>query len=159
MRRNQVKKTIPENTLNAEDVRGMMLDVMERHPSMKTEDYRSITNETFNLLLKAVEEGSILEAVCADSCVLMASNTLCEQLNAALDVSDLHHQEEEMNAALAGAMLREMPRRGLEVAIITHDEGFQLTMSTSPRTVAHLCVSTIDQDLEKNKFDILQLAS
>jgi hypothetical protein len=68
-------------------------------------------------------------------------------------------QEEEMNAALAGAMLREMPRGGLEVAIITHDEGFQLTMSTSPRTVAYLCVSTIDQDLEKNKFDILQLAS
>jgi DNA invertase Pin-like site-specific DNA recombinase len=32
-------------------------------------------------------------------------------------------------------------------------------MSTSPRTVAYLRVSTIDQDLEKNKFDILQLAN
>jgi hypothetical protein len=69
---------MPENTLNAEDIRGMMLGVMERHPSMKTEGYRSITNETFNLLLKAVAEGSSLGVVCADSCVLMTSNTLCE---------------------------------------------------------------------------------
>jgi hypothetical protein len=143
-----------ENTLNAEDVRGM-----ERHLSVKTEGYRSATNKTFNLLLKAVVEGSRLEAVCADSCVLMASNTLCEQLNTALDVSDIHHQEGETNPALMDATLREMSRGGLEVAIDTHDEGFQLTMSKSPRTVAYLSVSTIDQDLKKNKFDILQLAN
>ena len=59
---------IPENALNAEDVRGMMLDRMERHLSVKTEGYRSSTDQTFNLLLKAVAEGSSLEAVCADSC-------------------------------------------------------------------------------------------
>jgi hypothetical protein len=53
---------IPEYTLNAEDVRGMMLDVMERHLSVKTEGYRSTTHETFNLLLKAAAEGSSLEA-------------------------------------------------------------------------------------------------
>src|SRR5882672_7721268 len=30
---------------------------------------------------------------------------------------------------------------------------------TSPKTTAYLRVSTTDQDLEKNKFDILQLAN
>jgi len=59
---------IAEYTLNAEDVRVMMLNTMERHLSLKTEGYRSTTNETFNLLLKAVAEGSSVEAVCADSC-------------------------------------------------------------------------------------------
>lgn len=29
----------------------------------------------------------------------------------------------------------------------------------SPKTIAYLRVSTTDQDLEKNKFDILQLAN
>jgi hypothetical protein len=90
---------IAEYTLNAKDVRGMMLDVMERHLSMKTEGYRSTTNETFNLLLKAVTEGSSLEAVCADSCGAMDSNTLREQLNSTLEVSGLRQQEAEMNAA------------------------------------------------------------
>ncbi len=94
-------KMIPEYALNAEDVRGMMLDVMEKHLSVKTEGYRSTTNETFNLLLKAVAEGSSLEAVCADSCGAIASNTLREQLNAALDGSQLRQQEAEMNAALS----------------------------------------------------------
>jgi putative transposase len=117
-------KMIPEYVLNAEDVRGMMLDRMERHLSIKTEGYRSTTLETFNLLLKAVAEGSSLEAVCADSCGAMASNTLREQLNAALDVCQLRQQEAEMNAALAAAIPVGMPRGGLEVAIDTHDEPF-----------------------------------
>ena len=107
---------IPEYALNAEDVRGMMLDVMEKHLSVKTEGYRSTTNETFNLLLKAVAEGSSLEAVCADSCGVMDSNTLREHLNGALDVDGLRQQEAEMNAALAAAIPAGMPRGGLEVA-------------------------------------------
>ncbi|MBK8022980.1 MAG: hypothetical protein IPK19_16530 [Chloroflexi bacterium] len=114
---------IPEYALNAEDVRGMMLDVMEQHLKVKTEGYRSTTNETFNLLLKAVAEGSSLEAVCADSCGAIASNTLREQLNTALEASQLRQQEEEMNAALGAAIPTGMPRGGL-VAIDTHDEPF-----------------------------------
>jgi hypothetical protein len=115
---------IPEYALNAEDVRGMMLDRMERHLSLKTEGYRCTTDQTFNLLLRAVAEGSSLEAVCADSCGAMDSNTLREQLNAALDVYGLRQQEAEMNAALAAAIPSGMPRGGLEVALDTHDEPF-----------------------------------
>ena len=127
---------IPEYRLNAEDIRGMMLDVMEKHLSVKTEGYRCTTRETFNLLLKAVAEGSSLEAVCADSCGVMASNTLRDQLNAALTVGDLRQQEAEMNATLQAAIPAGMPRGGLEVAIDTHDEPFY---GKTPELRAHTC--------------------
>jgi putative transposase len=115
---------IPEYALNAEDVRGMMLNTMEKHLHLKTEGYRSTTDQTFNLLVKAAAEGSSMEAVCADSCGVVASNTLREQVNAALPVSGLRAQETEMNAALQAVIPMGMPRGGLEVAIDTHDEPF-----------------------------------
>ena len=78
-----------------------------------------------NLLLKAVAEGSSLEAVCADSCGVVDSNTLREQVNAALASQyELRQQEAEMNAALRPPSPAGMPRGGLEVAIDTHDEPF-----------------------------------
>jgi hypothetical protein len=84
---------IPEYELNAEDVRQMMLGTMEKHLSVRTEGYRSTTVQTFQLLLKAVAEGSSLEAVCADSCGVVDSNTLREQVNRALPVGQLRIQE------------------------------------------------------------------
>lgn len=127
---------IPEYTLNAEDVRHMMLNTMEAHLSVRTEGYRSSREQTFNLLLKAVAEGSSLEAVCADSCGAIAGNTLREQLNAALVVGELRKQEGEMNAALQAAIPKGMPRGGLEVAIDTHDEPFY---GKTPELRAYTC--------------------
>lgn len=127
---------IPENGLNAEDVLGMLLDRMEKHLSLKTEGYRSTTHETFNLLLKAVAEGSSLEAVCADSSGVVDSNTLREHLNVALEVYELRQQEAELNAALASAIPVGMPRGGLEVAIDTHDEPFY---GKTPELLTYTC--------------------
>lgn len=127
---------IPEYALNAEDVRGMLLDRMEAHLSLKTEGYRSSTEQTFNLLLKAVAEGSSLEAVCADSGGVVASNTLRERLNVALPVSRLSQQEAEMNAALQACLPNGMPRGGLEVAIDTHEEPFY---GKTPELRAYTC--------------------
>jgi hypothetical protein len=127
---------IPEYVLNAEDVRAMMLHTMESHLSLKTEGYRCTTGETFNLLLKAVAAGSSMEAVCADSCGVVDSNTLREQMNAALDVYELRQQEAEMNAALAAALPGGMPRGGLEVAIDTHDEPFY---GKTPELLTYTC--------------------
>lgn len=127
---------IPEHALNAEDVRGMMLDTMEAHLSLKTEGYRSSTGQTMNLLLKAVAEGSSLEAVCADTCGGVAGNTLREQLNAALDVREVRAHEAEMNRALQAAIPPGMPRGGLEVAIDTHDEPFY---GKTPALRAYTC--------------------
>lgn len=127
---------IPEHALNAEDVRGMMLERMEKHLTLRTDGYRSSTQQTMNLLLKAAAEGSSLEAVCADSCGGVAGNTLREQLNAALEVGQLRQQEEEMNAALGSAIPSGMPRGGLEVAIDTHDEPFY---GKTPQLRAYTC--------------------
>lgn len=127
---------ITEYTLNAEDVRRMMLEVLEKHLSLKTEGYRSRTGQTYNLLLKTVAEGSSLEAVCADSCGGVNSNTLREQLNAALPVSQLREQEGEMNAALQATLPKGVPRGGLEVAIDTHDEPFY---GKTPALRAYTC--------------------
>jgi putative transposase len=127
---------IPEHHLNAEDVRGMMLDTMQKHLSLKTEGYRCSTGQTMNLLLKAVAEGSSLEAVCADSCGVVDSNTLREQVNGALPVSQLRKQEAEMNAALQAAIPAGMPHGGLEVAIDTHDEPFY---GKTPELRAYTC--------------------
>lgn len=127
---------IPEETLKAEDVRGMMLETMENHLSVKTEGYRSSTEQTLNLLLKAVAEGSSLEAVGADSCGAVDGNTLREQLNAALAVHALREQEAEMNAALQAVIPAGMPGGGLEVAIDTHDEPFY---GKTPALRAYTC--------------------
>lgn len=127
---------IAECALNAEDVRAMMLNTMERHLSLKTEGYRSTTDATFNLLLKAVAEGSSLEAVCADSCGGVSGNTLREQLNAALVSDELREQEAEMNAALQASIPDGMPRGGVEVAIDTHDEPFY---GKTPELRAYTC--------------------
>ena len=127
---------IPEHALNGEDVQQMMLNTMEAHLSLKTDGYRSSTGQTFNLLLKAVAESSSIEAVCADSCGAVDSNTLREQLNAALAVGDLRQQEAEMNAALQASIPAGMPRGGLEVAIDTHDEPFY---GKTPELRAYTC--------------------
>ena len=66
---------IAEYELNAEDVREMMPKRMEAHLSLKTDSYRSSNEETMNLLLKAVAEGSSLETACEDSCGVVDSNT------------------------------------------------------------------------------------
>jgi hypothetical protein len=123
-------RRIPEYGLNAEAGRQMMLNPMETHLTVKTEGYGCSTAQTFNRLLKAVAAGSSLEAVCADSCGIVSSNTLREPLNAARLVQDLRQQEAELNAALQSAIRSGMPRGGLEVAAETkfrtdtHDERF-----------------------------------
>jgi len=66
----------------------------------------------------------------------MDSNTLREQMNAALDVCALRQQEAEMNAALAAAIPAGMPRGGLEVAIDTHDEPFY---GKTPELLTYTC--------------------
>lgn len=113
-----------------------MLEVMEKHLTVKTEGYRCRTAQTYNLLLKAVAEGSSIEGVCSDSCGVVDSNTLREQMNAALPAEGIREQEAEMNAALQAAIPVGMPRGGLEVALDTHDEPFY---GKTPELRAYTC--------------------
>jgi hypothetical protein len=115
---------IPEHELKAENVHRMMLTTLQAHLSLKTEGWRCTTEQTLNILIKAVADRSSLEAVCTDAARLVDGNTLREQLNDALDGCHLREQEVEMNAALCATIPVGMPRGGLEVAIDTHDEPF-----------------------------------
>jgi len=115
---------IPDYALHAEDVRQAMLKTMASYLSLKTDGYTCTTEMTHSVLLKAAAQGSSIEAVCADLTEVADSNTLREQLNAALEVVDLRQQEAELNLALSSAIPTDMPRGGLEVAIDLHDEPF-----------------------------------
>ena len=121
---NQVETMITEYELKAEDIHQMTLSPLRQHLSLKTEGWRCSSEQTLNLLVKAAAESSSLEAICADTPSAVDGNTLRDQLNAALRVSQLRQQEAEMNAALQAAIPRGMPRGGLEIAIDTHDEPF-----------------------------------
>lgn len=115
---------IAQAVLKAKDICGMVVDTLQKHLSLKTEGWKCRTEQSLQLVVKALASGSSLEATCQDSCGVVSSNRLREQLNAALDVGDLRQQEIEMNRALASAIPPEMPLGGLEVAIDTHDEPF-----------------------------------
>jgi putative transposase len=115
---------IAQAVLKAKAMYGLVVETLQKHLSLKTEGWKCRTEQSLNLLVKAVASGSSLEATCQDSCGVLSSKRLREQLNAALDVADLRYQEIEMNQALASAIPKEMPRGGLEVAIDTHDEPF-----------------------------------
>jgi hypothetical protein len=66
---------------------------LQSHLSLKTEGYRCTTEQGLNVLVKATAKGSSLEAVCSDKVEGMDGNILREQLNAALDVTQLRQQE------------------------------------------------------------------
>jgi hypothetical protein len=133
---------IPEYGLHAEDVRQAMLRTMQNHLSLKTEGYRCTTEMTLSVLLKAAAQGSSIEAVCADLSGVADSNTVREQLNEALDVAELRHQEAEFNRALSSAIPPDMPRVGLEVAIDLHDEPFY---GQSPELRTYTCKAQAKQ--------------
>lgn len=115
---------IPKHQLCAEDIRQTTMKTMTQHLSLETTGYQCNTEMTLNVLLKAAVDNSSLEAACADLSDVVASNTIREQLNAALDVADLRTHEAELNAALASAIPSHLSRGGLEIAMDFHDEPF-----------------------------------
>ena len=77
-----------------------------------------------NVLVKGAIEGQTIESVRADLALEVGSNTVREQLNRALDASDLRVQEAELNRGIAACIPTELPRRGKEMALDWHDEPF-----------------------------------
>lgn len=115
---------IPENQLHAKDLYQISMTTFTEHLTLDIQGYRCDTPMLFSVLTKAALDNTSLEAVCDDLADVADSNTLREQLNAALDVADLQRQEVEMNAALVADLPAELPRAGVEVAIDFHDEPF-----------------------------------
>jgi putative transposase len=115
---------IPQNQLEAENVRAMAQSILTEHLSIEIEGYKCDTAMVYDILLKAAVENASIETVCADLEGVADSNTIREQLNRALDAQDLRGHECEMNQALSANIPPEMPRRGLEMAMDYHDEPF-----------------------------------
>jgi putative transposase len=124
--------------LRAEDVRQAVMKTLSEHLTMKTEGYRCDTAMTWNVLLKAAADHSSIEAACGELEQVADSNTIREQLNAALDVVDLRQHEAELNAALASAIPASIARGGLEIAIDFHDEPFY---GQTPQLRTYVCRS------------------
>jgi hypothetical protein len=115
---------IPKERLEAETAREMVEQVLSEQLSMQISGYKCDRQTVLKVLVKAAIEGQTMESVCDEATLGMESNAIREQLNRALDVSELRTHEVEVNAALAACIPVEMPRRGLEMALDWHDEPF-----------------------------------
>ena len=100
------------------------MNTLRQHLSLNITGYRCDTDMALNVLLKAASDNSSVEAACAELEAVANSNTLREQINAALDVAALWQQEAELNAALADGLPDQLPRGSVEVAMDFHDEPF-----------------------------------
>jgi hypothetical protein len=115
---------IPENRLHAKDLHQISMTTLTAHLTFDIQGYRCDTEMLFSVLTKAALENGSLQSACDDLDGVADGNTLREQLNDALDVVDLQHQEIEMNAALVADLPVDLPRGGLEIAIDFHDDPF-----------------------------------
>ena len=115
---------ITQAELKAEEIRGTVLNVLEKHFSWETEGYVCHTLMTWEVLVKAALDGTSIEAVCQELCDVADSNTIREQMNEVLDIVDLRVHEAQMNAALASVIPCDVPHQGVQVALDWHDEPF-----------------------------------
>lgn len=113
---------IAQNTVDAEEVRQVVVAYLQQGFTWRTQGYRCQTRMAQDVLVKAALERSSIEATCASLHEVVSGNTLREQLNRALRVEDLRQQEAEMNAALSAGLPLEVPRGGVQLALDTHDE-------------------------------------
>ena len=115
---------IPKNELHVAQLYEMSVTTLQNHLPLNLTGYRCTSEMALSALVKAALDNTSLNAVCDDLTRMADANTIREQLNTALDVSELARQEVEMNAALAAGLPNEMARAGVEVAIDFHDEPF-----------------------------------
>jgi putative transposase len=110
--------------LKAEDIRSYTQQVIQKHVPLAVKAYHCNTEMIVDVLLKASAENCSIEAASADLEAVADCNTICEYLNAVLNVEKLREQEKAMNAALAESIPAAMQRTKVEVAIDFHDEPF-----------------------------------
>src|SRR5260370_28057084 len=99
---------ITKNRMSAEDVRQMSEQILREQLNIQVQGYKCRSELVCNVLLKAAVEGTSVESICADLETTAGSNTIREQLNQVLEVSDLRRQECEMNSGLLGCVPSEM---------------------------------------------------
>ena len=115
---------IPNDKLHAQDLYEMTMTTLTNNLTIHIDGYACDTEMALSVVTKAALENSSIAAVCEDLKAVADDNTLREQLNAVIDVTEMARQEVEMNAALASGLPHKLPRGGVEVAIDFHNEPF-----------------------------------
>ena len=115
---------IPNNKLHAKDLYEMTMTTLRNNLTLNIDGYVCDTEMALSVVTKAALDNSSIAAVCEDLKEVADDNTLREQLNAVMDVTEMARQEVEMNTTLASGLPADLPRGGVEVAIDFHNEPF-----------------------------------
>jgi len=110
--------------LKAKDVRVATVNILKAHIPLGTEGYVVDSEMMWHVLLKAAADNSSIEAASLDLATVAHGNTLREQLNTCLSVTELREQEVAQNKVLAATLPRELWGRAVDVAVDFHDEPF-----------------------------------
>src|SRR5258707_11938561 len=105
---------ITPNGIEAETVRQAALEVLQAHMALDVHGYKVDEKMLLDVLLKAASEHQSLEAACAELDAVADSNTIREQVNAALTVANLRAQEAAMNQTLSEWLPKGVDERRLD---------------------------------------------
>src|SRR5829696_4285275 len=115
---------IAHQELTAQDIRETMQDISQEHLPLEADGYISTSAMLYDVLMKAASEGISIDAACRDLEQSASGNTIRELLNEQLSVVRLRQHEDEINAALASRLPRQLQACGVEAALDEHDEPF-----------------------------------
>ncbi|GIV76725.1 MAG: hypothetical protein KatS3mg050_1119 [Litorilinea sp.] len=115
---------ITQSELTAQDIRETMQSVAQEHLPLEAAGYISTSAMLYDVLMKAASEGISLDAACRDLETSASGNRIRELLNGQLRVEQLSVHEEQINAALAARLPRQLQKRWVEAALDEHDEPF-----------------------------------
>ncbi len=115
---------IQQQALTAQDIRETMQAVTQEHLSLKANGYVVTSAMLFDVLMKAASENISIDAACRDLEHSASSNRIRELLNEQLNAEQLHRYEDEINAALAARLPKQVFMYRVEAAIDEHDEPY-----------------------------------
>lgn len=115
---------IPQRELTAQDIRETMQAIGQEHLPLEANGYISTSAMLYDVLMKAASEGISIDAACRDLAQSASGNTIRERLNEQIRPERLRQHEDEINAALAARLPRQLTMCRVEAAIDEHDEPF-----------------------------------
>ena len=115
---------IPQQELTAQDIRQTMQSVGQEHLSLEADGYVCTTDMLFDVLMKAASERISIDAVCRELENSASGNRIRELLNEQLTAKTLNQHENEINAALAARLPRQLLTSKVKAAIDEHDEPY-----------------------------------
>jgi hypothetical protein len=110
--------------LSAPEVLQHAQDLLEEKLPLKANGYKCTTDDLFKVLLGIAASKSTVEAVCANLAGTPEPHTIRGYFNEHLCVEELPALEQQLNAALAAEVPRQVRRQSQEVAIDYHDRPY-----------------------------------